>query len=539
MHQEGRIQLASQALRRRQIKSVTAAARAYAVPRTTLRSRLNGRVSRDESRANGHKLSRNEEEVLVKWLLDMDDRGYPLTPEKTRAAALLLLKSRVEDLGVTIGVNWVSRFIKRTPQLKGAYSRKYDYVRAKCEDYTLLSAWFELVKNTKAAYGIQDCDTYNFDETGFALGVTATMRVITSSDKARPNLVQPGDREWVTCIETICADGHVLPPYVIFKGKNHQASWYKTFQLPPDWAIGVSPKGWTTNEHGIHWLKTHFERLTASRTQGTWRLLIMDGHESHATPEFDDFARSHRIKVLCMPPHSSHLLQPLDIACFSVLKRAYGLEVSDRIRRGLNHIDKVEFLSALMPARDKAFTHGNCKAGFKATGLVPYDPFTVLSGLVRPLTPPEQQPSIEQHYSPRTPHTLAELHQHQAALHATFQRLSRSPQSPVKSMIAQLVKTAEMSMASATLLASEVEQTRAQNERQKRKRRIQRRYIGQNIAYTVSEASNIASRRLGQDMVADGVVHAEVSTTSSAQYAATTQPFEMFVNTFVSDFTYK
>ena len=183
-----------------------------------------------------------------------------------------------------------------------------------------------------------------------------------------------------------------------------------------------------------------------------------------------------------------------------------------------------------------AFTYDNCKAGFKATGLVPYNPLEVLSGLVRPETPPEHNPSIEQHYSPRTPYTLAELHQHQAALHATFQRLSRSPQSPIKSAIAQLVKTAERSMATATLLASEIEQTRAQNERQKRKRRIPRRYISQSIALTVSEASNLASQRLGQDTVADGVDQTENSTTSSAQHAAPTQPFETFVNTFISDF---
>ena len=83
-----------------------------------------------------------------------------------------------------LGQKWVYRFIKRHPQLKTRYNRKYDYQRAKCEDPEIIQAWFLLVQNTIAKYGIVDGDIYNFDKTGFQIGVITTAKVVISVEKA-------------------------------------------------------------------------------------------------------------------------------------------------------------------------------------------------------------------------------------------------------------------------------------------------------------------------------------------------------------------
>ena len=111
---------------------------------------------------------------------------------------------------------------------------------------------------------------------------------------------------------------------VIFAGKTHRTNWFENTNLPSDWIIGVSPNGWTTNELGFEWLQSVFEPNTKDRTKGVYRLLILDGYGSHLTPRFDQYCQDHKIIPLCMPPHSSHILQPLDVGCFSVLKRSYG-----------------------------------------------------------------------------------------------------------------------------------------------------------------------------------------------------------------------
>jgi hypothetical protein len=58
-----------------------------------------------------------------------------------------------------VSLNWPSTFVKRRPELKTKFSRKYDYKRALCEDPNDVRAWFELVGNTKAKHGILDDDT--------------------------------------------------------------------------------------------------------------------------------------------------------------------------------------------------------------------------------------------------------------------------------------------------------------------------------------------------------------------------------------------
>ena len=227
----------------------------------------------------------------------------------------------------TVGKCWVRNFIQRHDTLRSRYNRKYDYQRAKCEDPTIICKWFQLIQDTIAKYGIHKEDIYNFNETGFQMGVIATAKVITGAERSnRPTTIQLGNREWVTVIESLCSRGWSLPPVIIFEGKVHQSTWY-TNALPTDWVIATSENGWTNDIIGLTWLKTVFHKHTIHRTKGVYRLLILDGHGSHITLEFNLFCKDHSIITLCMPPHSSHLLQPLDVSCFSPLKRSYGQQV--------------------------------------------------------------------------------------------------------------------------------------------------------------------------------------------------------------------
>jgi hypothetical protein len=69
------------------------------------------------------------------------------------------------------------------------------------ENLETISAWFKLVEDTKAKYGVHDYNVHNFDETGFQIGVISSIKVVTGADRrAWPELIQPGDREWVTVI---------------------------------------------------------------------------------------------------------------------------------------------------------------------------------------------------------------------------------------------------------------------------------------------------------------------------------------------------
>ncbi len=492
LYRAGRLELAIQAYQRGQFETPSAAAKAFDVPRNTLLRRLAGVPPKRGSDAINRVLTQNEEDSLLKWIHSMDRRGMPPRQDVIRQMAMLLLAERSAD--VTLGKNWVYKFISRHQSIKSVYNRKYDYQRAKCEDPALLKAWFKRLQATVAEYGIDENDIYNFDETGFQMGVIATAKVVTSSDRAgRPRTTQPGNREWVTIIETISIHGPASPPLVIFEAVMHQKSWYENGLIPPNWLIAVSENGWTNNEIGLYWLEHVFNKHTRTRTRGRYRLLILDGHGSHVTPEFDQYCLNNSIIVLCMPAHSSHLLQPLDVACFSALKRSYGKLVERQMGLGVNHVDKVDFLQLYQHARAETITSSNACSGFAATGIVPFNPDRVLSGLLakfRTPTPP-LPPAANIVPTAETPHNITQLQAQTKLLKHYLRRRTQSPPSPSDRALAQLVKGCEIAMHSAVLLASENERLAAENARQKRKRAQKRSYVARGGIFTVAEARQL------------------------------------------------
>jgi hypothetical protein len=75
-----------------------------------------------------------------------------------------------------------------------------------------------------------------------------------------------------------------------------------------------------------------------------------------------------------MPAYTSHILQPLDVSCFGPLKKVYGSQIEIKIRLGINHITKEEFLPAFLIAYRQVMIARTITSGFRATSLVPFDP---------------------------------------------------------------------------------------------------------------------------------------------------------------------
>ncbi|KAG7001283.1 hypothetical protein FocnCong_v013165 [Fusarium oxysporum f. sp. conglutinans] len=305
-------------------------------------------------------------------------RGFPPRLRAVEEMANRLLADRD---ALPVGKRWAHNFVKRQPELKTRFFRRYDYQRAKCEDPTIIRGWFRLVQNTIAKYGIRSDDIWNFDETGFLIGMIASGMVVTGTDRrGRPKSVQPGNREWITVIQAINAAGWAIQPFIIGGGQYHLANWYRESNLPGDWAIATSQNGWTDNEIGLEWLK-HFNRCTSNRSVGSYRLLILDGHKSHHSVDFERYCEEHKIITLCMPPYSSHLLQPLDVGYFNLLKNAYSREIEHLIRCSITHVSKTEFFPAFYAAHQATMTEKNIKSAFRGARLVPLDPESVVSKL--------------------------------------------------------------------------------------------------------------------------------------------------------------
>ena len=143
--------------------------------------------------ANSRKLTDLEESVLVQYILDLAAKGFPPRVSVVEDMANRLL---VMHDAPRVGTCWASNFVNRCPELRTRFQQKYDYQRAKCKDPEVIRGWFELVYNTITKYRIDNIDIYNFDKTGFIIGVISTAIVVTSSDRyAKAKKIQPGNQE--------------------------------------------------------------------------------------------------------------------------------------------------------------------------------------------------------------------------------------------------------------------------------------------------------------------------------------------------------
>jgi hypothetical protein len=96
--------------------------------------------------------------------------------------------------------------------------------------------------------------------------------------------------------------------------------------MPEKWRFSTSNSGWTSDNHAYEWLTTFFEPETR-RNDGKRRLLLLDGHGSHLMARFIAFCLDKSIDLVCLPLHTSHLLQPLDVGLFSPLKRTLSAKI--------------------------------------------------------------------------------------------------------------------------------------------------------------------------------------------------------------------
>ena len=130
----------------------------------------------------------------------------------------------------TIGKNWIYKFLSKHPALKIRLSRRRDAQRVKQEDPRVIKPWFERVLATKKRYGILDQDTYNFNKTGFAMGLItgSSSKVVGSADSiGRATVTQPDNRIWITVIKYVNATSQTIPPFIILEDKNHIKYWYQ------------------------------------------------------------------------------------------------------------------------------------------------------------------------------------------------------------------------------------------------------------------------------------------------------------------------
>merc|ERR1712070_161628 len=326
-------------------------------------------------------LNDKQEQELVDYIHHLCERCLPPTPK-------IVANIAQEICGRRLSKNWASRFVTRHKhRLDARYLNTIDLARHRADSRSSYEAYFAIVGQKIEEYKISADNIYNMDEKGFLIGkLQKTHRIFARELYERGTLAgtgQDGNREWITVVATICADGTRLPPALIYKAVscNLQDTWLKDFEPEEhDCHFASSPNGWTSDELGYSWLTGLFEKETASKARRSHRLLFVDGHGSHVNAKFLDWCEQHKILLAVYPPHSTHRLQPLDVSVFAPLANYYSQALDDLVRRSEGHtsISKRDFFSLFWSAFDKAFTQENIASAWSNTGIWPFDPQIVL-----------------------------------------------------------------------------------------------------------------------------------------------------------------
>lgn len=107
-------------------------------------------------------------------------------------------------------------------------------------------------------------------------------------------------------------------------------------------------------------------------------LLIMDNHPSHLDYQVITFAKENGIIILTLPPHCSHVLQPLDVTVFGPFKKAVGCSQNNWLHQNPDTRISIKDKAMLSWGPNEcAFNEKNIINGFVATGIVPFKRFRI------------------------------------------------------------------------------------------------------------------------------------------------------------------
>ncbi|KAF5329630.1 hypothetical protein D9619_009466 [Psilocybe cf. subviscida] len=316
----------------------------------TLQRWVAGGASREEAHQRRGWLSATEETQVIDYLNEMADRGFPLSHRRVAEVVSKIVSARLGDAFPKsgVGINWTYRFATRNAhRIKMWNSRPLEEKRGRAANPNTIKRWWELLEQVLTTRKVTPENIYGTDEVGVQpQGQGEKERVFGRPGKTAPYQQRAGTRENITLIVTICADGTAIAPTVIFKGKAHQIK------------IGYQRKGWTDGEIGADWMRL-FKKATKSKltSRDEWRLLILDGHNSHHTLEF--------------------LEHGLDVVIFGVFKFYLAKKRDELWRAEEKVIDKSNFLEILEEPWLQTFTPELIKKAFRKTGIVPFDPSVI------------------------------------------------------------------------------------------------------------------------------------------------------------------
>ena len=219
-----------------------------------------------------------------------------------------VIKDRGLDVKVTSG--WWDSLRRRHPEVKLQTAECVAYVRLVSSSPAILDRYYDLLWSTLEENDLTDkpCLIFNVDE-------SAALKVVAPCGVRHSQVVCAGNKAQITVVACCNAAGYTMPLMVIFDRKTLKPEM-ATGEVPGT-MYGLSRSGWMDGDLFELWFTHHFLPY-APPTRPL--LLLLDGHSSHYQLNVVKKAAEEQVILFCLPPHTTHLTQPLDKGPFGPLK---------------------------------------------------------------------------------------------------------------------------------------------------------------------------------------------------------------------------
>ena len=344
------------------------------VPPSTIKDHARGKYMDNKQTKKGgiFALDSSEETAIINYIQYMGERGFPLTRKVVKKLVVDVVKEsgRAPRINLEKGPSnkWMKRFLKRHPQVSLRTPHPLEKDRS-AVNQGQIDQYYELLDQTLVKLGIKDDPTriFNFDETGFSGKEHGKQKIVMAKGVKHPYQPSVAIGEHVTLQLAISAAGKVIAPLVIFS-KNLPRNDY-TDGIPDDWSFAASDLGYITNELFQSWFTECFIKQCGKARPV---LVVMDNHVTHLNKSIIDVAQQEHIELLCLPAHSTHLLQPLDVGYYHLLKANMSELCTSLGYTGMKTIPRHKFPKILHLGINK-IPGSSASASFAGVGICPFN----------------------------------------------------------------------------------------------------------------------------------------------------------------------